>query len=69
MLIEHGAKINWQSKSGSSALMEAASEGRTDTVKLLLDSKANPLLSDMLERTALVIAEQQGHMDIVEMLK
>jgi ankyrin repeat protein len=49
--------------------MEAASEGRTDTVKLLLDSKANPLLSDMLERTALVIAEQQGHMDIVEMLK
>jgi len=26
-------------------------------------------LSDLLERTALVIAEQQGHLDIVEMLK
>ena len=26
-------------------------------------------LSDLLERTALVIAEQQGHNDIVELLK
>jgi ankyrin repeat protein len=68
-LIKHGAKINWQSKSGSSALMEAALEGRTDTVKLLVEANADPSLSDLLERTALVIAEQQGHLDIVEMLK
>jgi ankyrin repeat protein len=49
--------------------MEAALEGRTDTVKLLVDANADPLLSDLLERTAFVIAEQQGHLDIVEMLK
>ena len=69
MLIEHGAKVNWQSKSGSTALMEAASEGRTDTVQLLLEADADLILSDLLERTALVIAEQQGHNDIVELLK
>ena len=69
ILIEGGAKVNWQSKSGSTALMEAASEGRTDTVKLLLEADADPFLSDLLERTALVIAEQQGHNDIVELLK
>jgi ankyrin repeat protein len=50
-------------------LMEAALEGRSDTVKLLVDANADPSLSDLLERTALVIAEQQGHLDIVEMLK
>jgi len=49
--------------------MEAASEGRTDTVLLLLEAEADPFLSDLLERTALVIAEQQGHNDIVELLK
>ena len=49
--------------------MEAASEGRTDTVQLFLLAGANPILSDLLERTALVIAEQQGHNDTVELLK
>ncbi|MBT4185178.1 MAG: hypothetical protein HOE10_08010 [Deltaproteobacteria bacterium] len=49
--------------------MEAALEGRSDTVKLLVDANADLSLSDLLERTALVIAEQQGHLDIVEMLK
>ena len=49
--------------------MESAAEGRTDTVKLLLDAKADPLLLDLLARSALIIAEQQGHLDIVEMLK
>jgi ankyrin repeat protein len=49
--------------------MESAAEGRTDTVKLLMDAKANPLLLDLLKRSALIIAEQQGHLDIVEMLK
>ena len=49
--------------------MESASEGRTDTVRLLIDAKAKLSLLDLLERTALIIAEQQGHLDIAEMLK
>ena len=49
--------------------MESASEGRTDTVKFLLEKKANPDLVDLLERTALNIAKERGHMDIVELLK
>ncbi|GIT72614.1 MAG: hypothetical protein Ct9H300mP28_24280 [Pseudomonadota bacterium] len=49
--------------------MEAALKGGTDTVLLLLEADADPFLLDLLERTALVIAEQQGHNDIVELLK
>ncbi|MEC9384424.1 MAG: ankyrin repeat domain-containing protein, partial [SAR324 cluster bacterium] len=67
--IKHGGYINCKRNSGSTALMESAAEGRTDTVKLLLDAKADPLLLDLLARSALIIAEQQGHLDIVEMLK
>ena len=49
--------------------MEAAAEGRTDTVNLLIGKNADRFLLDMLGRSALLIAKQQGHMDIVEMLK
>ena len=49
--------------------MESASEGRTDTVKFLLEKNADSSLLDLLERTALNIALERGHMDIVKLLK
>jgi len=44
-------------------------EGRTDTVKMLIEANADLLLLDLLDRTALIIAEQQGHLDIAALLK
>ena len=48
--------------------MEAAIEGRTDTVKLLLKNGADPELIDAFGRTALLGARQEGYRDIVQLL-
>ena len=49
--------------------MEAAIEGRTDTVKLLLENGANSELTDTFGRTALLGARQEGYQDIVQLLE
>ena len=66
--LDNKADVNRQSNSGSSALMEAAIEGRTDTVKLLLENGADPELIDAFGRTALLGARQEGYQDIVQLL-
>lgn len=40
-LIEHGANVNATTKTGSTALFFAAQKGETETVKLLLEKKAD----------------------------
>jgi ankyrin repeat protein len=52
----------------TSALHEAAREGRLEIVRLLLDAGADPLLRDGDDKTALDLAATSGHTSIVEIL-
>ncbi|MDP7463138.1 MAG: ankyrin repeat domain-containing protein, partial [SAR324 cluster bacterium] len=67
--LDNGANINQPSQSGSTALIEAAREGRTETVKLLLQHGADPALKDRFGRTAFDEAENEGHEDVAKLLK
>ena len=51
-----------------SALMIAASVGKTDIVEYLLTQGANCRLKNSLECNALMIAAEQGHLEIVKVL-
>ncbi|KPP71675.1 KN motif and ankyrin repeat domain-containing protein 4-like, partial [Scleropages formosus] len=56
------------SQAGQTALMLAASHGRTAMVHLLLDCGANPNVQDHSGSTALMCACEHGHGDIVRLL-
>ena len=47
----------------------AAFSGRANTVKVLLDHGADFTVRDERGRTLLMLAERQGHRDIVALLK
>ncbi len=51
------------------ALMIAASQGHVEMCELLLESGANPMARDRLERTALIDAVQAGHDDVMQLLR
>ena len=55
-------------KSGHTALMVAALEGRTRDVKVLLDRRADVNAKDKDGRTALMFAVINSHQETVEML-
>jgi ankyrin repeat protein len=62
-----GAKIDARSNLGS-PLFLAASEGKLDAVRYLLDAGANVNASDKQGRTALAEAAYYGHVDVVREL-
>jgi hypothetical protein len=69
-LIDHGADVNVFSQSGLTPLMEAASRGQTEVVKLLLAAKADVnLRSAAHDATALTFAVNNGHSDIANLLR
>ena len=68
-LMECGGEINRTNTFGSTALMYAASAGRTENVKALLGKGADRTVIDSSGDTALTMATQQLHTDIVEMLR
>ena len=47
---------------------EAARNGQVEAVRLLLDHGANPELKNSLGRTALDLAKEKDHMEVVEVL-
>lgn len=67
-LIRAGATINARSESGSTALMKAAWFGLDEAVRVLLECGADASLVDNTNRTALEIAKQRQHSQIVMML-
>ncbi len=67
--LKRGAKVNWQNKSGWSALIGAASVGDLQTVKLLLQVGANKSLRDEDGKTALAWARRGKHLDVVRVLE
>ena len=50
------------------ALVTAATHGRTDVVRVLLDAGADPNVADSNDQTALHFAAYVGHPDVVELL-
>jgi ankyrin repeat protein len=68
-LIDHGADLNALSN-GRTALMIAASQGRPEIAKLLIDAKADlDLKSDSESLAAVDYARLAGRDDIVAMLR
>ncbi|XP_077549432.1 KN motif and ankyrin repeat domain-containing protein 2 kank isoform X3 [Haemaphysalis longicornis] len=55
-------------QNGQTALMLAASHGRAEMVKLLLDAGAEPNVQDNDGSTALMCAAEHGYIDIVRLL-
>ena len=68
-LIEKGARINTQNRTGETALMYAAWRGHSKIVQLLLEHRADVTLKNQQGDTALGLAESKGHLEIVQMLR
>jgi len=71
-LLAHGADPNWSTRSGWTPVMIAARHGARVCVKMLLDKGADPTLTRTVaphEKSALSIAEQHGHKDVVTTLR
>ena len=68
-LLATGADVNARDANGRTALMIAASAGKTDVVELLLVKGANPNMADYKEgRTALIVAAEAGHAEAARSL-
>ena len=68
-LLEKGALVNTQNRTGETALMYAAWRGHSDIVALLLENRADATLKNIQGDTALTLAKSKGHLDIVQMLQ
>ena len=68
LLLEHGAKVNWQDKLGNSALTYAISKYAYGIVEYLLESGANPDIQNSNGQTPLMVAAELGDAEIVQML-
>ncbi len=68
-LLEKGAGVNTQNRTGETALMYAAWRGHSDIVQLLLENRADVTLKNRQGDTALGLAESKEHLGIVQMLR
>jgi len=68
-LLQNGAAVNASDESGRTALIDAASRGLTEAVRILLDAGAEiEAKTKTEEKTALMLAADQGHVKVVQML-
>lgn len=68
-LADLGARINHPGSDGLTPLMTAASAGNLETVRALLELKADPSVRDRHGQTALRMATVKGHVKVVETLR
>ena len=68
-LIERGVDVNSENRRGITPLMIAASQGRNQIVRLLLQHKADTARRDYTGRTALMWAEWNRKPQIVKLLR
>ena len=68
-LLEKGAAVNAQNRTGETALMYAAWRGHSRIVQLLLAYRADVTLKNRQGDTALTLAESKNHLEIVQMLQ
>lgn len=69
LFIDAGADVNARGFEGMTVLHEAARGGLTDAVRALLDAGAKVNSRDSLGATALDIAEEEEHLEIIQMLE
>lgn len=62
------ADANAADDKGRSALMLAASRGRSDVCKVLLENGADPTLRDQEGNDAMAVAQLRGHQEVVALL-
>lgn len=68
LLLENYAYIDAESPNGSTPLMMASMYGSPESVKLLLDEGADPLLKNQQNMTALQFAQRGQRVDAIELL-
>lgn len=69
-LLAHHADVNARMSEGFTALHEAAQNGDLASVKLLLEAGADPAIAaGPKKRTALDVASENGHLDVVALLR
>ena len=68
MLIDAGADVKTIDKTGMTALMRAAYEGRTEIAQLLIAANADVDASDNDDETALMWAAKSGRTQLVQLL-
>ena len=69
LLVELGAGVNAQAANGATPLMMATQEGRTDTVRWLLDHGADPGLKTDVNATALDWAVKYDKPEVAKELR
>jgi ankyrin repeat protein len=69
LLLRHGANVDAANNNGSTALMGASLYGDLEVVKLLVGAGANVSNTDAMGRTAISLALESNHHDIVDFLK
>lgn len=68
-LLELGAKIDAPTKDSISPLMTAATKGNVDSVRALLEHKADATRRDSRNRTAMQVAKQLKFDDVVKVMR
>ena len=68
VLVGCGANINYESRPGHTALMQACSEGRAHIVTAMCKRGALPDFMGKHGRTALIEAARNGHLDVIRAL-
>ncbi len=68
LLLNYGAGLDFQDELGSTALINAVKEGKTNVIKLLLDAGADIYILDNSDNTALDYAVKLQNRDIMKLL-
>lgn len=68
LLLQRGASVNRQDRSGRTALSYACENGYLDAVKILVQNNADPEIVDAWGNSALMYAVVAGHAPVVEFL-
>jgi len=69
LLIENGAELNHQSKSGQTALILAVGNGQIDAARMILEAGANFSFKDHLGMSAQKYASLYGYQDLLELME
>ncbi len=67
--LDKGADVNEKDMAGWTALMHAATRGRSDMVIVLLENGADASVKDRQGRSALMLAASQGKPEVVKLLQ
>ena len=67
-MLTDGVDINVKDKNGNTALMHAASNGKSSTTKILLGAGVDVNAKNKRRNTALMLAVWYDHIDTVEVL-